>query len=286
MPVRLYLIQIAVATMTATVAAIAPPALSAPAPPNISTAQMWVAGPSKNVATVRIDFSRAPSQRVDVYVGGDVRSNDSTVVSGRVIASPSSAPHFIGQLDLGHGRFVVGRTYRVLVALCRREPAKASDNQPTGRAAKGRDCRFLRTSTSLLASKPTRTGTGVVTTEHTVHVRSLLLERLAADRVRVRIEFDRVPRGLTQVDVGGDGRSFLGTVVQGTTNGRRFTGEYSPTTPTALADFSQRVLIVFCRARLGGRARSARRSQTPIARAAKGNCTWIATRGVLQPTFG
>ncbi len=284
MPVRLYLIPIAVATMTATVAAIAPLALSAPAPPSIGTAQMWVAGPFKNVATVRIDFSRAPSQRVDVYVGGDVRSNDSTVVPGRVIASRSSAPHFVGQLDLGHSRFVVGRTYRVLVALCRREPAQASGGQPTARAAKGRDCRFLRTSASLLASKPTRTSPGAVTTERTVHVRSLLLERLAADRVRVRIAFDRLPRGLTQVDVGGDGRGFLGTVVEGTAKGRRFTGEYAP--PSALEAFSQAVFIVFCRARPGGRASSAPGPQTPIARAAKGNCTWIATRAVLQPTFG
>ena len=284
MPVRLHLILIAVATMTVTVAAIAPPALSAPAPPSIGTAQMWVAGPSKNVATVLIDFSRAPSQRVDVYVGGDVRSNGSTVVSGRVIVSRSSAPHFVGQLGLGHGRFVVGRTYRVLVALCRREPAKASDGQPTARAAKGRDCRFLRTSASLLASKPTRTSPGAMTTERTVHVRSLLLERLAADRVRVRIAFDRVPRGLTQVDVGGDGRGFLGTVVEGTVNGHRFTGEYSPS--SALDDFSQRVFIVFCRARPGSRARSARGPETPVARAAKGNCTWIATGAVLQPTFG
>lgn len=285
MPVRLHLMPIAVATLVVLATAITPPALSAPAPPSIRVAQMWVAGRSATVATVRIDFSRTPSQRVDVYVGGDVRSNGSTVVPGRVIASRSSAPHFVGQLGLGHGRFVVGRTYRVLVALCHLEPAKASDVQPTARAAKGRDCRFLRTRATLLASEPTRTGTGVVTTERSVHVRSLLLERLAADRVRVRIEFDRVPRGLTQVDVGGDGRSFLGTVVQGTTNGRRFTGEYSPPTPTALGDFSQRVLIVFCRARPSSHARSARAPNTPLARAAKGGCTWIATRAVPQPAF-
>ena len=113
----------------------------------------------------------------------------------------------------------------------------------------------------------------ITTTERHVRVTSLQLEHVGGKRIRVRVAFDRAPRRLEQVDVGGDGKGYLGTVVPGKVTGRRFAGHYTSSTRATRL----RVLIVFCKPP----ARASRASRGPRAHAAKGNCTWIATSAPL-----
>ena len=253
---------------------LAGPARGAATARKISEIRMWARG---RTAVVSVNFDRAPRRAVELFVGGDGRS-----YGGFAMNVTKHRHVIVGHVGRGahRRRFVVGRRYKVLISQCLGGPAAAQNPSPVAHAAKGGyDCRFARRSVVMEPLAPQPLDTPRSARRSGVKIDSLRLSLGAKQRVTVRIRFDRVPHGLTQVDVGGDGSSYLGYVVTGGVLARTFRGSYRANHITAGA--SLRVLVVLCRP--PEKASQAATRRPPVAHAAKGNCSYIEATAVLLP---